>query len=1085
MRTRESVRRGILPIAIELLVVAALIALVTWGCWRMQADSTSAALLYMLLIVLVSLRGHLVPALIVGLGALLALDYYFTPPLRAISLSEGRDLVALVVFGATAILVTRLVAAVRRGEDHWRNAFENNPTMYFMVDSKGTVLSVNPFGAEQLGYGVDELVGQPVVNVSFEDDKQTAADYLARCLANVGQSQTWELRKVRKDGEMLWVRETARAVRPTRGRPVVLVACEDITARREVEERLKESEARLRWQASLLDLTHDTIFVRDSNDVIVYWNRGAEERYGWSRAEAIGQVTHELLHTDFPEPLEQINGKLLQAGHWNGELGHTKRDGTRIVVASRWSLERDALGQPAGVLESNNDITERKRAEGELRRSQAYLAESQRLTHTGSWAIEHHTGETVYWSEETFRLYGRDPNDGLPSIEEGRRLVHPEDRERVFKLVTNAFHTKSEFAVDYRMLLPDGTIRDVHAIGHPVGDDDGEVVEYVGTTVDVTAHKQAEDERRTHLWFLESMNQINRAMQGANDIEEMMGNVLDVVLSIFDCDRVTLMHPADPNALAYTVAMARTRPEHPINLMASPISEDTARLFRLVLAAEKPVRLGAIADPSLPGSAMGPDGTTSGLVMALRPKIDAPYLLSVNQSSHARVWTDREERLFQEIGRRLEDALTTLLVLRDLRESAQRYRNIFQTAAVSIWEEDFSEVKAAIDGLRAQGVCDFGRYFAEHPEFVARAVGMVRVVDVNDATIAMFAAGSRERLLESLDQVFTAETLGVFEGELLAIAEGRTSFASEAMLRKMNGERVDVLLTIAFPPDPSTLDSVLVSIMDVTARKRAEEGLQRAQSELARAATLTTMGELAASIAHELRQPLAAIVMNGSAALRWLNRESPNLAEVSDAATRIVREAQRADGVIRGLRALLTKAEFTPLPLDLHDVIREVLELMRNELRRSEVAVHTDLADDLPPTLGDRVQLQQLLLNLILNAIEAMSRASTGPRAVFIRTEGIEQAGASVTIEDTGPGLDPVAAGRLFDAFFTTKPNGLGMGLAICRSVVEAHGGQLTVAPREPHGAAFRFTIPAAARSEPAPRGSEPRAYPSHAADAV
>jgi signal transduction histidine kinase len=221
-----------------------------------------------------------------------------------------------------------------------------------------------------------------------------------------------------------------------------------------------------------------------------------------------------------------------------------------------------------------------------------------------------------------------------------------------------------------------------------------------------------------------------------------------------------------------------------------------------------------------------------------------------------------------------------------------------------------------------------------------------------------------------------------------------------------------------------------------------------------------TMGQLAGSLAHELRQPLAAIAMNGSAALRWLNRESPDLGEVREAAERIVGDAHRADEVIQGLRALV--GESTPLreALDMNDAVHQVLELARGELRRNAVAVHADVEPILPPALGDRVQLQQVMLNLILNAMEAMAPITDHPRELVIRTARGAADDVVVTVEDTGPGLDAVAMPRIFDAFFSTKPHGLGMGLSICRSIVEAHGGTLSVVPRSPRGTAFRFTVP-------------------------
>jgi C4-dicarboxylate-specific signal transduction histidine kinase len=249
-------------------------------------------------------------------------------------------------------------------------------------------------------------------------------------------------------------------------------------------------------------------------------------------------------------------------------------------------------------------------------------------------------------------------------------------------------------------------------------------------------------------------------------------------------------------------------------------------------------------------------------------------------------------------------------------------------------------------------------------------------------------------------------------------------------------------------------------VMDVTERRRAEEALRDAQAELTRAARLTTMGELAASLSHELRQPLAAIVMSGSATLRWLNREPPDLEEARDAAIRIVREGQRADEVIRGLRALARKSGPQLTTLDIDDVIREVLTLTRGELQRHGIALRTDLAAGERPVMGDRVQLQQVLLNLILNGVDAMSAVTERTKELMVSSALSDGDCVAVSVEDIGTGLDPAIAQRIFEPFFTTKPDGLGMGLSICRSIIDAHGGRLWVSPREPYGTALHFTVP-------------------------
>ena len=402
----------------------------------------------------------------------------------------------------------------------------------------------------------------------------------------------------------------------------------------------------------------------------------------------------------------------------------------------------------------------------------------------------------------------------------------------------------------------------------------------------------------------------------------------------------------------------------------------------------------------------------------------------------------------------------------ELRESEQRYRHIFQTAGVSIWEEDFSQVTAAIDDLKAQGVRDFSQYIAAHPEFIQQAISMVKIIDVNDATVKLFEAQSKDELLVSLHKIFLPKTEEVFAGELIAIAEGRTNFESETVLQTLRGDKLAVLFTIAFPRQPAKLNSVLVSIMDITERKRADEALHKTQAELAHVTRVATLGELTASIAHEVNQPLAAIVTNGNACLRWLAGDSPNLDEARETARRIIRDGNRAGDVIGRIRTLLRKTGTEKELLDMNQAIREVVALAEGEVRRNGVALRTELTGDLPPILGDRVELEQVVLNLIMNAIEAMSAIGDRPRELVVRTQSGEVDQVCVTVQDSGIGLDPQSMGRIFDAFYTTKSQGMGMGLAISRSIVENHGGQLWAVPNEGPGATFQFTLQACSKQE-------------------
>jgi len=257
--------------------------------------------------------------------------------------------------------------------------------------------------------------------------------------------------------------------------------------------------------------------------------------------------------------------------------------------------------------------------------------------------------------------------------------------------------------------------------------------------------------------------------------------------------------------------------------------------------------------------------------------------------------------------------------------------------------------------------------------------------------------------------------------------------------------------------------------VDITERKRAEEelrrseaGLRKAQAELAHVTRVTTMGELAASIAHEVNQPIAGVVLNGNACLRWLARvkeESVNLVEAREAVERIIRDGARAGEVITRIRALFKKAETAKEPLELNEVVREVIVLARSELDKRRVALRLELTPDLPRVLGDRVQLQQVLLNLILNGIEAMRTIEERPRELLIGTQIIAEAEMLVTVRDSGVGLDPEGLEEAFTPFHTTKPGGLGMGLSISRSIVENHSGRLWATANDGHGATFQFTL--------------------------
>ena len=300
-----------------------------------------------------------------------------------------------------------------------------------------------------------------------------------------------------------------------------------------------------------------------------------------------------------------------------------------------------------------------------------------------------------------------------------------------------------------------------------------------------------------------------------------------------------------------------------------------------------------------------------------------------------------------------------------------------------------------------------------------------------------------------------------------ALAPGEP-FEKEARLRQFDGEYRRFLLR--FVPLRNERGSIVeryAKSTDIEDLRRAEEELRRrearlrdAQMELAHANRVTTTGQLAASIAHEVSQPISATLTNANAARRWLGAEPPDLEEVRQALDRIIRDGGRASDLIGRIRALVRKAPPLNDQLDINETILEVIALTRSELRNSRTLLQTQLADGVPLISGDRVQLQQVMLNLILNAVEAMSGSSEATRELLIKTEQDGPGTVLVAVRDSGPGLKSESLDRVFDAFYTTKPGGMGMGLSICRSIVEGHGGRVWAMPNLPQGATFQFTLP-------------------------
>jgi PAS domain S-box-containing protein len=397
-----------------------------------------------------------------------------------------------------------------------------------------------------------------------------------------------------------------------------------------------------------------------------------------------------------------------------------------------------------------------------------------------------------------------------------------------------------------------------------------------------------------------------------------------------------------------------------------------------------------------------------------------------------------------------------------LEKSEQRYRHLFHNMPLALWQLNGQRLGPMFRELRGQGVKDLSAYIDANPDFVSTMIGAMVVEEVNDYAVRMFGARSREELLGPTHWLW-AESMETprraFEGRW----RGEEFFQETTKLVTRDGRVIDALYTVARPRTGEGLPMALASMIDLTKEVQAQAELQRVRADFAHAARVSMLGELTASIAHEVNQPLAAIAAGGEASLRWLARSAPDIAEVRELTKRTVADARRASEIVARIRAMAARRPPEQTLLSLDDVIREALLFLHHEVQSRGVAVSHIPALGPQKVLADRTQLQQVIVNLAINAVQAIAQAGTTNRDITIRTVAPDSDTLRCSIEDSGPGIEPQNVTRLFDSFFTTKDSGMGMGLRICRSVIEAHGGRIGADNESTQGGArFYFTLPVA-----------------------
>ncbi len=646
-----------------------------------------------------------------------------------------------------------------------------------------------------------------------------------------GKSYDLEFPFTTYKGNHLWIRTTAQPVYEEGKVTRVVGNLMDITERKVTERELQKSNDLLR---AIIEAAPVAIIGLDlEGKVRSVWNPAAEKMLGWSAGEAMGNYLP-TVPVEKKEEFRKFREWIKSGQTLDGiEARRQKKNGEPVDYSIYASPLYNQEGHITGNIAVLVDITDRKRKDEALRNTSIRLTEAQRIARIGSWEMDI-INNKLSWTDEIYKIFEIDPEKFGATYEAFLDTVHPDDREAVHAAYTDSLKTKKPYTIDHRLLFPDGRVKYVHEQGETYFEN-GKPVRSMGTVQDVTEQKIIEKERLDHLHYLESMGRINRAIQGAGDLEQMMRDVLDEILSIFDSDRAFLMYPCDPESDTWSAPMERNKPEYPgvleLNLEI-PMDRDVAETLRILLAAEGAVQFGPGTPHPLPEDVSEQFGFKCFMSMAIYPKIGSPWQFGMHQCSHARIWTGEEERLFQEIGRRLEDALTSLLSFRNLQESEERYRMVFENSPVSLWEEDFSGVKAVFDQLKSEGVTDIGTYFDRHPEVLQKCVGALKIINVNRSTLELNDAVDTQELLSFL-AVPTQSAKEHLRNILENLWKGATKISDDYDFISLKGKHRYVTSYVSVCPGyEKTYSKILASLVDVTDRKAVEEKLRQSEQRL-------------------------------------------------------------------------------------------------------------------------------------------------------------------------------------------------------------------------------------------------------------
>ncbi|MDX1945363.1 MAG: PAS domain S-box protein [Pirellulaceae bacterium] len=991
---------------------------------------------------------------------------------------------------------------MRDGLRHYDALFEQSAISIAQLDSRtGRFLRVNRQYSEMLGYTRDELLALDFQTITHGEDLQADLDNMERL--RTGEISTFQMEKrlIRKDGQVVWVR---LAVVPLwiPGEPpdFHLAFVEDITDR-------KRTEMSLHLTQYGLDRAVDGFFWIEPSGKIIYVNHAACRLLAYDRSELIGKTVAEI-DPNFPAEAWPAHWEeLRQRGSFTFESDHLTKDGRTLKTEVTVNyIRHEGREYNFAVM---RDITERKRIEDQLLTSEHRFREIAATINDVFWMADPNLEQTLYISPAYERVWGRSCASLYANPASFLDAIHPDDRQRMLENLRVRAHDQP-FEYHYRVIRPSGEVRWVWDQGFPVLDQQGGVRHYIGVAKDITEQKQNEAER--HLATLElrrSEERFSKLFQAspflillatypdgkiveANEAfcrlsgferEDIIGrSTLEIQLwhnladrqamieqlrqnsSIRNAEYTFLTKTGSPRTLLMSVELVQFEGQTHTLSMAFDISDWRRTQKELATSQERYslvvrgvndgvwdwdlrtndeyhsprwCQILGYRDGELPNTS----NTFSDLVHpADREKIDAAL----------RRHFQAGERYEVEIRLRHKDGDYRWVLTRGEAVRDAAGQPVRMVGSIS----DITPRKQAEEALRDSEAL-YRTLFESCPDSVFLLDSTGRIRAANSATMRMHGYSLSELQEMRIWELNDAEGARLAPGRLQRLQQGKPVHF-ETIHRRKDGTTFPVEV-VGTPLRLAGEWFVLSFDRDISERKRNEEQAALLRDELAHVARLTTMGEMTAGLSHELNQPLAALHLYSSTA-RLLDPVA-DAAQFRELLNLISQQSLRAGQIVHRMRAFVASPRSRRSSVNVNQLIQEVLSLLAVDLRHAGAMVEAQLVDDLPLVLADGIQIQQVMVNLIRNALDALESTPVGQRRLTIRSrlDGVE---ARVSVSDNGCGIDPSIADKIFQPFQTTKATGHGLGLAICRNLIEAHEGRIGVEPGSSLGTTFFFTIP-------------------------